>query len=75
MATDQLPSVLPTNLWDLAPTTDGIMEELYAYHAEYAARFNYDLKKILEDLKAKEALNPAPLANVKPLEPFAKTED
>ncbi len=50
------------------------MEELYAYRAEYAARFNYDLEKIFEDLKAKEALNPAPRANLQPLEPFSQFE-
>ncbi|MFL6463978.1 MAG: hypothetical protein ACJ73N_06170 [Bryobacteraceae bacterium] len=50
------------------------MEELYAYRAEYAARFGYDLKKIFEDLKAEEARNPAPRANIQPLEPFANTE-
>ena len=51
------------------------MEELYAWRAEYAARFDYDLDKIFEDLKAEEALNPAPRADIQPLEPFAKAED
>jgi len=46
MATDQLPSALPKNLWDLTPKTDEIMEELYTFRAEYAARFDYDLDRI-----------------------------
>ncbi len=50
------------------------MEDLYAYRAEYAASFNYDLERILEDLKAEEAQNSAPRANIQPLEPFANTE-
>ena len=50
------------------------MEELYAYRAAYAARFDYDLKRIFEDLKAEEAKNPAPRATIQPLEPFADTK-
>lgn len=50
------------------------MEDLYAYRAEYAATFNYDLKRILEDLKAEEAQNPAPRATIQPLEPFANSK-
>lgn len=50
------------------------MEELYAYRAEYAARFDYDLDRTFEDLKAKKAQNPAPRANIQPLKPFANTE-
>ncbi|MBV9675904.1 MAG: hypothetical protein JO185_06190 [Acidobacteriaceae bacterium] len=55
MATDQLPSALPKNLWDLTPKTDEIMEELYTFRAEYAARFDYDLDRIHADPKAEEA--------------------
>lgn len=75
MATDQPPSALPKNLWDLTPKTDEIMEELYTFRAEYAARFDYDLARIHADLKAEEALNPAPRANIQPLKPFAKIDD
>ena len=51
------------------------MEELYDYRAEYAARFDYDLDRIFEDLKAKEAHNPAPCANIQPQKPFARNEE
>jgi hypothetical protein len=51
------------------------MEELYAYRAEYAARFDYDLKRIFEDLKAEEARNPAPRANIQPLKPFTNVKE
>ncbi len=36
---------------------DPIIEELYQIRQEYAKEFNYDLKAMFEDLKAKERLN------------------
>jgi hypothetical protein len=69
MATNQQPSVPPKNSWDLAETRDEIVEEIHAGRARYAAEFDYDLQRIFEDLQAKEAQNPAPRANLQPLEP------
>lgn len=34
-----------------------------------AARFDYDLDRMFADLQAKEALNPARRADLKPVEP------
>lgn len=47
---------------------DEIIDEVRAVREAYAARFNYDLAKIYEDLKAKEQcrLN---LAELRPLDP------
>ncbi len=51
------------------PWSDEVLEELYAYRAEYAARFDHDLQRIYEDLKAKEASNPLRRAEISPVEP------
>lgn len=48
---------------------DEIVEEVRAAREAYAARFDYDLKRIFEDLKKKEAEDPAPRAKLKPLKP------
>jgi hypothetical protein len=67
MATERQPSALPKNSWDLTiqPKTD-ILDELHALREAYAAQLGYDLERIFDDLKAKEAKNPAPRADLKP---------
>lgn len=57
MAIKQQSSALPSPLWEDEPDEDPIIAELDAYRAQYAARFNYDLDRIAEDIKAQEALN------------------
>jgi hypothetical protein len=48
---------------------DEIVEEVRAAREAYAARFDYDLKRMFEDLKAKEAKNAARRAKLEPLKP------
>ena len=48
---------------------DEIVEEVRTARQAYAAQFDYDLARIFEDLKKKEERNPAPRADLKPLEP------
>jgi hypothetical protein len=58
---------------------DEIVEEVRARRESYAARFNYDIGRIFEDLKAKEeARHSDRRADLRPLEPHAEvvnTED
>ncbi|HME32667.1 MAG TPA: hypothetical protein VKG65_07965 [Terriglobales bacterium] len=51
---------------------DEIVEEVRAAREAYTAQFDYDLKRIFEDLKAKETPNPARRANLKPLKPHVQ---
>jgi hypothetical protein len=48
---------------------DEIVEEVRTAREAYAAQFDYDLKRMFEDLKKKEERSPAPRASLKPLEP------
>jgi hypothetical protein len=48
---------------------DEIVEEVRAARDAYAAQFDYDLKRMFEDLKKKEPEDPAPHADLKPLTP------
>ncbi len=48
---------------------DEIVEEVRVTREAYAAQFEYDLKRMFEDLKAKEAKNTARRAELKPLRP------
>ena len=48
---------------------DEILEEVRAARERYAARFDYDLKRMFEDLKKKEEPNPASRADLEPLKP------
>ena len=48
---------------------DEIVEEVRAAREAYATQFDYDLVRMFEDLKKKEEQNPAPLANLRPVEP------
>jgi hypothetical protein len=73
MATNQQSAVLLTSSWDLTTNSkDEIVHEIHAWRESYAAHFDYDLARILEDLKARETANPAPRAELKALEPQAK---
>lgn len=48
---------------------DEIVEEVRKAGDTYAAQFDYDLRRMFEDLKRKEDQDPAPRANLKPLKP------
>jgi len=49
---------------------DEIVEEVRRVREAYAAQFDYDLKRMFEDLKKKEAQeDPARFAKLKPLKP------
>jgi len=48
---------------------DEIVEEVRAIREAYAAQFDYDLKRIFEDLKKKEDEDPHPRATIKPVKP------
>lgn len=48
---------------------DEIVEEVRAVREAYAAQFDYDLKRMFEDLKKREAEDPAPRADLDPLKP------
>jgi hypothetical protein len=48
---------------------DEIVEEVRQAADRYAAQFDYDLKRMFEDLKKKEEEDPAPRAKLKPLKP------
>jgi hypothetical protein len=49
--------------------TDEIVEEVRQAREAYAAQFDYDLKRMFEDLKKKEEENPTHRAKVQPLKP------
>ena len=48
---------------------DEIVEEVRAAGEAYAAKFDYDLKRMFEDLKKKEAEHPWRLSDLKPAKP------
>ena len=48
---------------------DEIVEEVRAAREAYAAQFDFDLWKMADDLKKKEALHPQDLAPLKPVTP------
>jgi len=50
------------------------VEEIHAWRESYAAQFDYDLDRMFEDLKAKEAQNSALRANLEPLKPRRNPE-
>jgi hypothetical protein len=53
---------------------DEIVEEVRKGADAYAAQFDYDLKRMFEDLRRREAEDPAPRANLKPLKPRLKKD-
>jgi hypothetical protein len=48
---------------------DEIVEEVRASRDAYAGRFDYDLKRMFEDLKRKEEMDSFQRAKLKPLKP------
>jgi hypothetical protein len=48
---------------------DEIVEEVRRSRETYAAQFDYDLKRMFEDLKKKEELNPGQRARLEPVKP------
>lgn len=50
---------------------DEIVKEVREAGDAYAAQFDYDLKRIFEDLKMKEEHDPATRASLKPVKPHA----
>jgi hypothetical protein len=52
---------------------DEIVEEVRAVRDTYAAQFNCDLERMLEDLKAKEARHPESLAKESPVQPHPES--
>jgi hypothetical protein len=52
---------------------DEIVEEVRRARDEYAAQFDYDLKRMFEDLKKREQEHPERLAKIKPVRPRKKS--
>jgi hypothetical protein len=48
---------------------DEIVEEVRKVRDAYAAQFDYDLKRMFEDVKEKELQDSWPKANLKPIKP------
>jgi hypothetical protein len=48
---------------------DEIVAEVRAARDAYAARFNYDVKEMFKDLKARERENPGRLSSLEPVQP------
>ncbi len=55
MAIEKRKSVHPKNLSDHVCWEDEVLSQVYAVRDEYAAEHDYDLDKIYEDLKRREA--------------------
>ncbi len=51
---------------------DEIVEEVRKAREAYAAQFDYDLKRMVEDLKKKEDQDPAPRANLESSQPSGR---
>jgi hypothetical protein len=47
--------------------SDEIVDEVRAARQAYAARFGFDIRRIVEDLKAKESKHPERRADLRPL--------
>jgi len=48
---------------------DPIVEEVRRAREAYAARFDYDLERMFEDIKKREQEHPERLATIKPVKP------
>ena len=53
---------------------DEIVEEVRRVREAYAAQFDYDLKRMFEDLKEREQQEPERLAKIKPVTPRKRRE-
>ena len=74
MGINRQPSAHPTNSWDLTrKPKDEIVDEIHEWRQSYAAQFEFDIERMFNDLKSKEALNPARRAPGRPLEPRPRT--
>lgn len=49
--------------------TDEVVTEVRIAREAYAARFDFDLRRMVEDLKAKERSHPERISNLVPLVP------
>ncbi len=56
------------NPWEQSES-DSVVREVRSVREAYAARFNYDLRRMVEDLKAKESEHPERCAKLTPLAP------
>ncbi|MGA8028437.1 MAG: hypothetical protein WB992_14935 [Bryobacteraceae bacterium] len=52
---------------------DEILDEVRAAREAYAARFNFDLAEMYQDLKAKEQARSCNIASLQPIEPQPNT--
>jgi len=48
---------------------DEIIDEIRAVRDAYCAQFDYDIARIVEDLRAREKANNRKMANLKPVKP------
>jgi hypothetical protein len=53
---------------------DEIVEEVRAAREAYAARFDFDLRRIFEDLRRKEDQSTVARAHLKPLKPHRQAK-
>ncbi len=56
------------NLWEQSES-DSVVREVRSVREAYGARFDYDLRRMVEDLKAKESEHPERCAKLMPLAP------
>jgi len=56
------------NPWEQSEN-DSVVREVRSVREAYGARFNYDLRLMVEDLKAKESEHPERCAQLLPLAP------
>ena len=55
---------------------DPIVEEIHEWRAEYAAKFNYDLKAMGEDIRQRQAASGRKFVRLPPRKPvFVPVED
>ena len=69
MATNPHTSVPQTNSYPPVSQKDEIIDEIHAFRESFAAQFNYDLSRMFEYLKEREATYPGLRADLVPLQP------